>query len=98
MPDAASALPDDVASLKAMVLAQTVELVEIRALRQAQEAGDVLGAHRALMDAFETDVRPLLARVRAEMGAAADPLRAYAASGYQQKIERERIGGTAMTW
>jgi len=38
MPDAAAALPDDVASLKAMVLAQTAELAEIRALRQAQEA------------------------------------------------------------
>jgi L-rhamnose isomerase/sugar isomerase len=50
------------------------------------------------MDAFETDVRPLLARVREEMGAAADPLRAYAASGYQQKIERERVGGTQMSW
>jgi L-rhamnose isomerase/sugar isomerase len=32
------------------------------------------------------------------MGAAADPLRAYAASGYQEKIERERVGGTAMSW
>ena len=36
--DAGSALPDDIASLKAMVLAQTAELVEIRAQRQAQEA------------------------------------------------------------
>jgi L-rhamnose isomerase/sugar isomerase len=32
------------------------------------------------------------------MGAAADPLRAYAASGYQQQIERERVGGTQMGW
>src|SRR5437764_1476031 len=73
-------------------------LVDRAALRQAQEGGDVLGAHRALMDAFETDVRPLLARVREEMGAAADPLRAYTASGYQQRIERERVGGTQMSW
>jgi L-rhamnose isomerase/sugar isomerase len=73
-------------------------LVDRAALRGAQQAGDVLGAHRTLMDAFETDVRPLLASVREEMGAAADPLRAYAASGYQQKIERERVGGTQMGW
>jgi L-rhamnose isomerase/sugar isomerase len=73
-------------------------LVDRAALRRAQQAGDVLGAHRTLMDAFETDVRPLLARVREEMGAAADPLRAYASSGYQQKIERERVGGTQMGW
>src|SRR5256714_952036 len=73
-------------------------LVDRATLRKVQQAGDVLGAHRTLMDAFETDVRPLLARVREEMGAAADPLRAYATSGYQQKIERERIGGTQVGW
>jgi len=50
------------------------------------------------MDAFETDVRPLLARVRSDMGAAADPLRAYAESGYQERIERERVGGRPMSW
>ena len=36
--DAGSALPDDIAGLKAMLLAQTAELTEIRAQRQAQEA------------------------------------------------------------
>jgi len=50
------------------------------------------------MTAFETDVRPLLARVRAEMGAAADPLAAYTSSGYQERIERERVGGQPMSW
>ena len=30
----------------------------------AQAEGDVLGAHRVLLEAFETDVRPLLARPR----------------------------------
>lgn len=73
-------------------------LVDRVALQQAQEAGDVVEAHRTLMDAFETDVRPLLARVRTEMGLEPDPLRAYAASGYQERIERERAGGTAMGW
>ena len=58
----------------------------------------MVGAHRTLMDAFETDVRPLLAHVREGMGAAADPLAAYAASGYQERIERERVGGTPMGW
>ena len=73
-------------------------LVDRPALRAAQEAGDVVGAHATLMAAFETDVRPLLARVREDMGAAADPLRAYRESGYQERIERERAGGTAMSW
>ena len=73
-------------------------LVDRPALRQAQVDGDVVTAHRTLMDAFETDVRPLLAHVRTEMGAEADPLGAYKASGYQERIERERAGGAAMGW
>jgi len=73
-------------------------LVDRGALRAAQEAGDIVRAHATLMTAFETDVRPLLARVRAEMGAAADPLAAYTSSGYQERIERERVGGQPMSW
>lgn len=73
-------------------------LVDRAALLRAQQAGDVVRAHRVLMDAFETDVRPLLAQVRQSMGGAADPLAAYAASGYQERIERERAGGTGMSW
>jgi L-rhamnose isomerase/sugar isomerase len=59
----------------------------------AQSEGDVLGAHELLNHAFKTDVRPLLRLVRAEMGVPAEPLAAYRASGYEQKIARER--GTA---
>ena len=73
-------------------------LVDRAALRRAQEAEDVVTAHGVLMDAFETDVRPLLAEVRESLGGAADPLRAYAESGYQSTIERERVGGVAMSW
>jgi L-rhamnose isomerase/sugar isomerase len=73
-------------------------LVDRDALRTAQEAGDVLGAHRILLDAYEIDVRPLLVRLREESGRPADPLRAYRESGYQQKIERERVGGKQMSW
>jgi L-rhamnose isomerase / sugar isomerase len=43
-------------------------LVDEVRLAEAQAAGDVLGAHRILLEAFETDVRPLLARARAEVG------------------------------
>jgi L-rhamnose isomerase/sugar isomerase len=73
-------------------------LVDQAALNAAQEAGDVLGAHRVLMEAFEADVRPLLAHVRTQMGREADPLRAFAASGYQERIDRERVGGKQMSW
>jgi len=65
-------------------------VVDRRRLAERQQAGDVLGAHRVLLDAFETDVRPLLAQVRMEMGLLPDPIAAYRASGYQEKIAAER--------
>jgi L-rhamnose isomerase/sugar isomerase len=68
-------------------------IVDRRALAERQAAGDVLGAHRVLTDAFETDVRPLLAQVRVEMGLHPDPIVALKGSGYEQKVAVER--GTA---
>jgi L-rhamnose isomerase / sugar isomerase len=73
-------------------------LVDREALASAQEASDVLGANGILMDAFYTDVRPALAEWRASRGLPADPMKAYAESGYQQKIENERAGGTQAGW
>jgi L-rhamnose isomerase/sugar isomerase len=65
-------------------------VVDRAALAERQAAGDVLGAHRVLTDAFDTDVRPLLAQVRQELGVPADPIAAYRASGYEFKIRAER--------
>src|SRR4051794_17669238 len=73
-------------------------LVDTAALRQAQEDGDVLLANEIFMDAFWTDVRRDLAGWREERGLPADPMRAYLASGYQEKIEADRIGGTQAGW
>jgi L-rhamnose isomerase/sugar isomerase len=73
-------------------------LVDAEALREAQLAGDVLGANAVLMDAYNTDVRPLLAELREEMGLAPDPVKAYLASGYAEKIVAGRTGGTAAGW
>lgn len=73
-------------------------LIDREALREAQLGGDVLGANEIFMDAYNTDVRPLLAEVRAAQGLDENPLRAYAASGYGQKIAAERIGGTQAGW
>ncbi|MGH7602285.1 MAG: sugar isomerase, partial [bacterium] len=52
--------------------------------------GDVLGAHRELTAAYETDLRPLLAQVREEMGLHPDPIAALKASRYEKKISKER--------
>jgi L-rhamnose isomerase/sugar isomerase len=73
-------------------------LVDRDALAAAQQSGDVLDAHGVLMDAYNTDVRPLLAELRESKGLAAEPYRAYAASGYQERIERERVGGQQAGW
>jgi L-rhamnose isomerase/sugar isomerase len=73
-------------------------LIDAATLREAQLNGDVLGANAVLMDAYNTDVRPLLAELREEMGLAPDPVKAYLASGYAEKIVSERIGGSAASW
>jgi L-rhamnose isomerase / sugar isomerase len=68
-------------------------LVDTEALGAAQQAGDVLAANAVLMDAYATDVRPLLADVRQEQGLDQDPMAAYARSGYAERIVTERVGG-----
>jgi L-rhamnose isomerase/sugar isomerase len=65
-------------------------LVNRSELAEAQAAGDVLTAHKLLTDAYRIDVRPLLAQVRAEIGVPTDPIAAYWASGYEEKIREER--------
>jgi len=65
-------------------------LVDDERLAAAQGAGDVLGAHRVLMEAFETDVRPLLAGVRRELGLEPDPVEAFRGGGHAERLARER--------
>jgi L-rhamnose isomerase/sugar isomerase len=65
-------------------------LVDRNALRAAQEAADVLGGHELLLDAYKTDVRPLCAKARAELGASEDPIAALRASGYAERVAAER--------
>jgi L-rhamnose isomerase / sugar isomerase len=65
-------------------------LVDRVALRRAQEAGDVLAAYRELQAAYETDVRPLLAESRRRQGLDPDPIAALHASGYAERVARER--------
>ncbi|WP_062078189.1 L-rhamnose isomerase [Demequina globuliformis] len=73
-------------------------LVDREVLDAAQSAGDVLGAHGILMDAFYTDVRPDLAAWRESRGLPADPMKAFAESGYLAQIAAERVGGAQAGW
>ena len=72
--------------------------VDQSALKAAQKKGDVLAAHEVLMDAFNTDVRPLIREWREEKGIDAEPMKAYAGSGYAEKIAAERVGGNQAGW
>jgi len=70
-------------------------LLDHRRLAEAQMLGDVLGAHRVLLDAYETDVRPLLVRYRERRGLPADPVTAFREGGYaEQRIAERGIAST----
>lgn len=73
-------------------------LVDRDALAAAQAAGDVLEANAVLMDAYDTDVRPLLREVREEMGLDPEPLAAYRRSGWAERVVAERVGGAQAGW
>ena len=73
-------------------------LLDGEALSAAQGEGDVLGAHAVFMDAFATDVRPLLAQIRSDAGLDPDPVAAYDRSGYHEAICAERADGAAAGW
>ncbi|MFF1459549.1 L-rhamnose isomerase [Streptomyces sp. NPDC058330] len=73
-------------------------LIDADALAAAQRSGDVLAANGVLMDAYNTDVRPLLAEVREEIGLDRDPFGAYLASGNQERIAVDRVGGEQAGW
>jgi L-rhamnose isomerase/sugar isomerase len=66
------------------------QLVDHRALEGYQQSGDVLMAECTLKDAYETDVRPLVAEARRRAGAALDPIAAFRASGYRARKSAER--------
>ncbi|MGO2359895.1 MAG: L-rhamnose isomerase, partial [Brachybacterium tyrofermentans] len=59
---------------------------------------DVLLANDILLVAFWTVVRPALAAFREERGLPADPFGAFRASGYEEKVAAERVGGNQMGW
>jgi L-rhamnose isomerase/sugar isomerase len=73
-------------------------LIDQKTLEAEQSAGDVLGANAVLMDAYATDVRPLLQEVRMEMGLDPDPMTAFARSGYAERVAAERVGGQQAGW
>ncbi|MET0350833.1 MAG: sugar isomerase, partial [Rhizobacter sp.] len=70
-------------------------LVDRTALDAAQEANDAMTATHLLKAAFQTDVTPLLQRVRADAGGAIDPVATYRASGYRRQVAEARPAAAA---
>jgi L-rhamnose isomerase / sugar isomerase len=65
-------------------------LVDRAALKVAQGQGAILEANQILMDAFRTDVRPLLSEIREEQGKPSDPMKTLRSSGYLEKTAKAR--------
>lgn len=70
-------------------------IVDRGALDAAQDANDALAATQLLQRAFQTDVTPLLQRVRMDAGGAIDPIAAYRASGYRARVAEQRPAAAA---
>jgi L-rhamnose isomerase/sugar isomerase len=73
-------------------------LVDQKALDAAQLSGNVLGANDIFMNAFYTDVRPLLEAWRESKGMSPDPISEFNRSGYLKTIADTRVGGTQAGW
>src|SRR5918997_1996243 len=73
-------------------------LVDRTRLDEARHSGDVLGAHKILLDAYASDVRPLCAKVREDLGGSADPISSFRESGYLDKVVEEREEGAGAGW
>ena len=73
-------------------------IVDRQSLAEAQAAGEIIDAEQILQRAAETDVRPLLERVRLEMDLDPNPLTAYRKSGYFDRISTARVGGESQGW
>ena len=66
-------------------------IVDRASLREAQMNNDIILCNKILMDAFNTDVEPLIAEARLEIGLDdIDPIRNYRNGGWAEKIASER--------
>jgi L-rhamnose isomerase/sugar isomerase len=81
--------------MKAQELYAKAALVDHRALAVHQAGCALIDAEECLKEAFSTDVRPLIQAWRRAKGLTENPLGAYRASGYQDRIAKERAAKNA---
>jgi L-rhamnose isomerase/sugar isomerase len=77
--------------MDAQALFAKAQLVDRKALARAQKKGDVLGAERVLHDAYDTDVRDMLADWRLHHDLPIDPLEELRASGIITRLTKQRV-------
>lgn len=86
--------PKILATVQSVVMAQELFakalLIDENRLREAQKKCDVVEAEEALMDAFRTDVRPLLREYRRRKNLPEDPIKVFREGNYMEKRRRER--------
>jgi len=86
--------PKILAMIQSVLIAQELFakalLIDQERLKEAQKNCDVVEAEEILMDAFRTDVRPILREYRRQKGLPEDPLRVFREEDYMEKRRRER--------
>lgn len=65
-------------------------VVDRESLKKYQKNNDIVMAEKMLNEAFETDIMPLLFKVREETKVPLNPLEFFRESGYLEKIQRQR--------
>ncbi|NCF93256.1 MAG: sugar isomerase [Verrucomicrobiaceae bacterium] len=76
--------------MTAQELYSKASLVDHVALHDFQVRGDIVDAERTLKEAYDTDVRPMIAEWRKAHGLPEDPLLAFRESGYQETVATDR--------
>ena len=66
-------------------------IIDRKSLKEAQASNDVIKTNRIIMEAFNTDIEPLIATCRNEMGLSdVDPINNYRNNGWAKKIADTR--------
>ncbi len=91
-------LEDLLQSIEAIKIAYAQALlVDTKALQLAQEHNDVTKAQEILQQAYRTDVRPIVAEARLQVGAALSPLQLFREQKVREQLIKERGENTVAT-
>jgi L-rhamnose isomerase/sugar isomerase len=84
-------IEDLIQSLQNIVVAYAKALlVDIKALEKAQIENNVAGAEQILQQAFQSDVRPLLAEARLQSGGCLDPIEFFKTNSIRDTLIQQR--------